>query len=78
MPDEFNSWDRAQQRSTDKVPFQARGNAVKQFAGSAERNPYKQEEARDRAIFLWVMGILGVLLLLGVLVLSGVLRNGEG
>lgn len=67
MPDEFQSWERAQRPTERRGSFTPKVSAVK-FAGHAPReNRYRREAERDRIIFRWLMSaVLIVALLLGI------------
>lgn len=67
MADESERWNRVQHRSGSKERFQAKASQVALHTDpQRRRNLDKEEAARDRLIFRWVMLILGVALMVGM------------
>jgi hypothetical protein len=58
MPDEFSTWRRLHERSRTTEPFQTKSRHIHRFGRKRRVNVAKEEEARDRVIFLWVMAVL--------------------
>lgn len=75
MPDEIERWERVQESSSQqRKPFQARSSTDSRHADAyRRRNLDKEEAARDRLIFRWVLLIFSVLAVLGTLIL--IVRN---
>lgn len=68
MSDESDRWNRVQRPQSDRQRFQAKASPVALHTDPARRrNLDKEEAARDRVIFRWVLLILSVLALLGLL-----------
>lgn len=69
MADESERWNRVQRRAGTRGPFQAKASQVALHTDpERRRNLDKEEAARDRLIFRWVMLILGIALLVGMVV----------
>lgn len=65
MSDESKKWTRIQNdqsKSSNSERFQSKASPVSlHMDASRRRNLYKEEAARDRRIFRWVMAIIGIL-----------------
>jgi hypothetical protein len=68
MADESERWNRVQRPDGPRAPFQAKASPVALHTDPARRrNLDKEEAARDRLIFRWVLLVFGILALLGLL-----------
>ncbi len=68
MSDESERWERVQGESRGREPFRAKASPVALHADAARRrNVDKEEAARDRMIFSWVLLLLGIAGLVAVL-----------
>lgn len=69
MADETERWSRVQKETRTREPFQAKASpAALHTNPERRRNLDKEEAARDRQIFHWLVLIFGILALLGILV----------
>lgn len=70
MADETERWERVQGTPQQRQPFQARNSTAARHADpDLRRNMDKEEAARDRIIFRWVLVVLSLIGLLAVLIL---------
>ena len=68
MAEESERWERARSKSRSRQPFQAKASPVALHTdANRRRNLDKEEAARDRLIFRWVVLIVGIALLMTVL-----------
>ena len=68
MADESERWDRVQKEDRTREPFHARASPVALHAdANRRRNLDKEEAAKDRLIFRWVILVVGVGLLMLVM-----------
>ena len=68
MAEEPDRWDRVQSESRPRQPFEAKASPVALHTdANRRRNLDKEEAARDRLIFRWVMLFAGIALLMVVL-----------
>lgn len=83
MADEIERWERVQGTPQQRQPFQARNSTAARHADPhLRRNMDKEEAARDRIIFRWVLVVLSLIGLLMVLILvarskAGAPRSGH-
>ncbi|MES2705541.1 MAG: hypothetical protein V4726_02950 [Verrucomicrobiota bacterium] len=70
MPDEIERWERVQESAKHRQPFQARSSTDSRHADAhRRRNLDKEEAARDRLIFRWVLLVVSIAAVLGALIL---------
>ena len=68
MSEESERWERVQGESRSRDPFRAKASPVALHTDAARRrNLDKEEAARDRMIFSWVLLLLGIAGLVAVL-----------
>ena len=68
MSEESELWERVQGESRSREPFRAKASPVSLHTDAARRrNLDKEEAARDRMIFSWVLLLLGIAGLVAVL-----------
>lgn len=68
MAEESDRWERAQRESRSRQPFEAKASPVALHTdANRRRNLDKEEAARDRLIFRWVVLVAGIALLMVVL-----------
>ena len=68
MSEESERWERVQGESRSREPFRAKASPVSSHTDAARRrNLDKEEAARDRMIFSWVLLLLGIAGLVAVL-----------
>jgi hypothetical protein len=68
MADESERWDRVRQDSGSREPFQSKASPVALHAdANRRRNLDKEEAARDRVIFRWVLLVAGLAFFMVVL-----------
>ncbi len=58
MPDEFSKWQQQPESPDQPSGFKSRARHLHRFKERERLNPYKREAARDRIIFLIVMGFI--------------------
>ena len=69
MSEESERWERVQGESRSREPFRAKASPVALHTDAARRrNLDKEEAARDRMIFSWVLLVAGIAGLVAVLV----------
>lgn len=69
MSEESERWQRVQGASRVREPFQAKSSPVSLHTDAARRrNLDKEEAARDRMIFSWVLLLAGIAGLVAILV----------
>ena len=73
MPDDFEKWNRVQDRRGSSDRFVSRARHVHRFNSPRAVNESRLEARRDRLIFLWVVGIL---VAVGAIVVVAMLRSG--
>ena len=68
MENEADRWDRSTRTPGDRQQFQSKASSVALYAdANRKRNLDKEEAARDRVIFRWVLLLVGVVFLMGML-----------
>jgi hypothetical protein len=68
MSEESERWEKVQGESRSREPFRAKASPVALHTDAARRrNMDKEEAARDRMIFSWVLLVLGIAGLLATL-----------
>jgi hypothetical protein len=68
MDNESDRWDRVSRAPGNRQRFQSKASPVALHAdANRRRNLDKEEAARDRVIFRWVLLLVGIAFLMGVL-----------
>lgn len=79
MADESERWNRVQRPDGPRAPFHAKASPVALHTDPARRrNLDKEEAARDRMIFRWVILVMGILGLLGLVLFLLPRLTGQG
>ena len=69
MADDSERWERAARESRSREPFHAKASQVALHAdANRRRNLDREEAARDRRIFRWVLLVVGVALLMAAII----------
>lgn len=68
MADDSDQWDRGSQDTGSRETFQSKASPLALHAdANRRRNLDKEEAARDRVIFRWVLLVVGIAIFMGVM-----------